>query len=40
VLLAMLVGLLLETALPALPFIALSFILTNATPLYRSLLSQ
>lgn len=40
VLLAMLVGLLLETALPALPFIALSFILANATPLYRSLLAQ
>ena len=40
VLLAMLVGFLLETALPALPFIALSFILANATPLYRSLLSQ
>jgi hypothetical protein len=32
VLLAMLVGFLLETALPALPFIALSFILANATP--------
>lgn len=36
VLLAMLAGLLLETALPALPFIALSFVLANAIPLYKS----
>lgn len=36
VLLAMLTGLLLETALPALPFIALSFVLSSALPLYKS----
>jgi hypothetical protein len=36
VLLAMLVGLLLHTALPALPFIALAFLLANAMPLYKS----
>ena len=36
VLLAMLAGLLLARPLPALPFIALSFILANAKPLYKS----
>ena len=36
VLLAMLTGLLLARPLPALPFIALSFVLTNASPLYKS----
>lgn len=35
-LLAMFTGLLMETALPALPFIALSFVLANALPLYKS----
>ena len=39
-LLAMLVGLLLETALPTLPFIALSFILANAAPLYKHFLND
>jgi hypothetical protein len=31
----MLAGLLLKTALPAPPFIAFSFVLTNAIPLYK-----
>ena len=35
-LVTMLAGLLLQTALPALPFIALSFVIANAAPLYRS----
>lgn len=38
ILLAMLAGLLLETALPALPFIALSFLAANALPLCRAFL--
>lgn len=38
ILLAMLAGLLLETALPALPFIAFSFLAANLTPLCRSFL--
>lgn len=38
ILLALLAGLLLETALPALPFIAFSFLVANATPLCRSFL--
>ena len=40
ILLAMLTGLLLETALPALPFIALSFIAANFTPLCRHFLQN
>ena len=36
ILLAMLAGLLLDAALPALPFIALSFLAANASPLCRS----
>lgn len=37
VLLAMLAGLLLETVLPALPIVAVSFVLSNAILLYKSL---
>ncbi len=40
VLVAILTGLLLETALPALPFVALSFLLANAIPLYRSFIDR
>jgi len=40
VLVAILTGLLLETALPALPFVALSFLLANAIPLYSSFIDR
>ena len=40
VLVAILTGLLLETAIPALPFVALSFLFANALPLYRSFMNH